>query len=172
MKTTTKTMIIAFLLATAAGVVIHNLYSWFPNPFFALLSPVRESLWEHIKLLFYPLLVVSLIFSRGEKASRTTWLLSLLLVCAILLGVSYIYHVTLRGENFIVDLIMYVVLMAAGFLLPRLLWPLGEKPWAQKLAVPLTALLWALIVWFSFYPPEGALFADMGSVRTFFTIPV
>ena len=37
----------------------------------------------------------------------------------------------------------------------------------------LTALLGGLIVWFTFFPPETALFADLGgAVRTFLTIPV
>ena len=40
-------------------------------------------------------------------------------------------------------------------------------------AVVLTALLGALIVWFTFFPPMTALFADLsGAVRTFLTIPV
>ena len=40
-------------------------------------------------------------------------------------------------------------------------------------AVFLAALLGALIVWFTFFPPMTALFADLsGAVRTFLTIPV
>ena len=40
-------------------------------------------------------------------------------------------------------------------------------------ALLLTALLGGLIVWFTFFPPETALFADLGgAVRTFLTIPV
>ena len=171
MKTSTKTMIFAFLIAAAAGVLIHNLYTWLPIPLTAVFSPVIESLWEHIKLLFYPLLAAALIFGRDDE-SRAVRLWSDLIVCAALLVVSYLYHVLLHGENFIFDIVLYVVLMAAGFLLPRLLWPLGEMRWFRKAAVPLTALVWVLIFWFSFYPPEGLLFKDMETVRTFFTIPV
>ena len=30
-----------------------------------------------------------------------------------------------------------------------------------------------MLVWFTFFPPEGVLFADLsGAVRTFLTIPV
>ena len=164
MKTSTKNMIIAFVIAAIAGVLIHNLYTWLP-------TPVVESLWEHIKLLFYPLLAAALVFG-GDRESRAVRLWSNLIVCAALLIVSYVYHVLLRGENFVFDIILYVVLMAAGFLLPRLLWPLGEKGWFQKASLPLTGLVWALIFWFSFFPPAGLLFADMETVRPFFTIPV
>ncbi len=171
MKTSTKSQIAAFVIAVIAGVLIHSLYSWLPNPVFAVFSPVVESLWEHIKLLFYPLLAAALIFGR-DRESRAVRLWSGLIVCAALLVISYLYHVLLRGENFVFDIILYVVLMAAGFLLPRLLWPLGEKRWFQNAAVPLTAAVWLLIVWFSFFPPDGLLFLDMETVRTFFTIPV
>lgn len=172
MKTTEKTTLIAFLAAVAAGVLIHNLYGWFPNPVFALLSPVRESLWEHVKLLFYPLLAAALLLGRGDRAALTVRLWSMLAACAVLLAVSFTYHVLFRGENFIVDLILYLVLMAAGILLPRLLWPLGEKPGDRRTALLLTAALWAAILAFSVRAPMGALFVDMEGVRTFLTLPV
>ena len=51
MKKSTKTLLIAYLAAAVAGVLFHFLYQWFPNPVFALVSPVRESIWEHVKVL-------------------------------------------------------------------------------------------------------------------------
>lgn len=174
MKKTTKMLIFTFLLAIAAGVLLHGLYHWLPNPIFALVAPVRESVWEHVKLLFYPLLVVSLVVTKGSpKAARTPWLLSLLIVCAMMLAISYIYFITLRGESSVFGPVLYVILMAAGFLLPRMLWPFGEWPGVDRAAVILTGMLWLFIVCFSFFQPSGALFADLsGAVRTFFTIPV
>lgn len=32
--------------------LFHFLYEWFPNSLFAILFPVNESIWEHMKLLF------------------------------------------------------------------------------------------------------------------------
>lgn len=173
MKKTTKTFIIAFLISGLAGVLLHNLYSWLPNPVFALISPVRESIWEHIKIIFYPFFATLLILTKGgEKGTRTPWLLSLLFICGAMLGISYVYHVVFRGDNFIFDLVLYFVLMAAGFLLPRVLWPLGEWPGVEQAAFFLVGILFLLIVWFTFFPPEGLLFTDMESVRTFLRIPV
>lgn len=174
MKKSTKTLLIAYLAAAVAGVLLHFLYQWLPNPVFALISPVRESVWEHVKLLYFPLLGAALLLGRGGNGmGRAPWLLSLTAVCAILLGVGWLYHITLRGESLYVDLALYFVLLAVGFLLPRVLWPLCEWPGTDKAAVLLAALLGALIVWFTFFPPDTALFADLGgAVRTFLTIPV
>lgn len=174
MKKTTKTLLLTYVAAAAAGVLLHFLYEWFPNPVFALISPVRESIWEHVKLLYFPLLAVSLVMGRGGTGTgRSPWLLSMVVSCAVMLGAGYLYHVVFRGEAMAVDLLLFFLPLALGFLLPRTLWPLCEWPGTDKAAWVLTALLGALMVWFTFFPPMTALFADLsGGLRTFFTIPV
>lgn len=174
MEKSTKKLLFTYLAAAGLGVLLHFLYSWLPNPALALISPVRESVWEHVKLLYFPMLGTALLLGRGGAGmGRAPWLLSTVLVCAALLGAGYLYHIVLRGESLYADLALYFVLLAVGFLLPRLLWPLCEWPGTDKAAVFLAALLGALIVWFTFFPPMTALFADLsGAVRTFLTIPV
>ena len=53
------------------GTLLHFLYEWTgKNNFTALFSGVNESTWEHMKLLFFPLLIFSIIeyyiFGRNE----------------------------------------------------------------------------------------------------------
>ena len=174
MEKTTKKLLLAYVLAAAAGVLLHFIYGWFPNPVSALISPVRESVWEHVKLLYFPLLGTSLVMGRGGKGmGRAPWLLGMVTACVVMLGVAYLYHVAFRGEAMAVDLALFFLTMGLGFLLPRVLWPLCEWPGTEKAAWVLTALLGALIVWFTFFPPDTALFADLSEgLRTFLTIPV
>lgn len=174
MEKSTKKLLLCYLAAAVLGVLLHFLYQWLPSPILALISPVRESVWEHVKLLYFPLLAVSLVQGRGGSgAGRTPWLLGMLVVCLVMLGSGYLYHVVFRGEGLSADLALYFVLLAVGFLLPRVLWPLCEWPGTGKAAAGLAILLGALIVWFTFFPPSGALFADLGgALRTFLTIPV
>ena len=174
MEKSTKKLILCYFAAAALGVLLHFLFTWFPNPVTALISPVRESVWEHVKLIFFPLLAASLYMGRGGNSfGRAPWLLSLVVACAVMLCVGYVYHIILRGEAVLVDVILYLFSLALGFLLPKTLWPLCGQPGVEKAAWALTALLGALIVWFTFFPPETALFADMrDAVRTFLTIPV
>ena len=49
-----KLIVPVFVCAVLAGVGLHFLYARFPCTLSALLSPVRESLWEHIKILYWP----------------------------------------------------------------------------------------------------------------------
>ena len=173
MKKSTKTLIFTYLIAAAAGVLLHFLYQWFPNPIFALISPVRESIWEHVKLLYYPMLGAALFLTRGSKTGRAPWLLSQAAVCAIMLGMGYLYHVVFRGEAMAVDLMLFFLPLALGFVLPRVLWLLCEWPGTEKAAGVISLVLGVLIIWFTFFPPMSPLFADLrGALRTFLTIPV
>ena len=40
------------------GIGLHALYAWRPIPLLGLFSPVNESVWEHLKLLYWPFLAV------------------------------------------------------------------------------------------------------------------
>jgi len=75
-KLTLKPWLI-FFGAVALGVVLHFLYNWFPNPMIALISPVRESIWEHLKILYFPLLLSALILGRGVPGLRAARLLAI-----------------------------------------------------------------------------------------------
>ena len=170
MKNPTTRFWLVFLLALTLGVALHFLYEWLPSPITALVSPVRESLWEHLKILFFPLLLSGLVL--GGKRARLPWLLSLLAVCGLMLLAGWIYHIVLGGEAMAFDLILYGVLMLLGFLLPRVLWPLSEWPGVSAACVLLTFALLAAMICFTFAPPQGLLFADLSAARTFLTIPV
>ena len=39
----------------------HFVYDWFPNNIFALFFPVNESIWEHMKIIYYCLLMGSIL---------------------------------------------------------------------------------------------------------------
>ena len=170
-----KRVILRFWLLFAAalvlGVLLHFLYDWFSNGITALISPVRESIWEHLKVLFYPLIVFGLL--PAVKRGWIPWLCSILLSCGMLLLFGWFYHIVIKGDALFVDLILYAVFMYAGFRLPRLLWPLAEWPGVGAACAMLTLLLAVLLAVFSFAPPDNILFADLsGGIHTFLTIPV
>lgn len=173
MKKATKKVWLVFALALIAGVLLHFVYDWLPNPVTALVSPVRESLWEHGKLLFYPLLAAAFWLGGQDKTARTARLMSALIASVFVILAGYVYHILLRGEALGVDLALYAAAMVLGFSLPMALWPWAGKPVWQKLTGILTLTAAALFTWFTFNPPELVIFADLSDgVRTFLTIPV
>ena len=66
-----KLIVPVFVCAVLAGVGLHFLYARFPCTLSALLSPVCESLWEHIKLIYWPYLAAALWLNRGRPGSCT-----------------------------------------------------------------------------------------------------
>ena len=172
LKSLSRRILLVFAVAAIGGALLHFLYDLFPNPVTALFSPMRESLWEHVKIVFWPFLAALLFLTRrGERGSRAPWLLSLLVICALMLAVAYWYHFILRGESTAFDIGLYVVVMALGFWLPHLFWRVAEKPAWGKVLWVLTALLAVAILILGPCPPDAPLFTDLSAIHTWFTIP-
>lgn len=168
-----KKVWLAFGISLLAGVALHFVYDWFPNPLTALVSPVNESLWEHAKLLFWPLTVSAFCLCGGEMRTLAARLLSAVVASLSVVAAGYVYHVLLRGEALAVDLIFYVAAMALGFCLPGPLGRLAETPGRQKLITALSCLMVVAFIWFTYAPPDAIIFADLSDgLRTFLTIPV
>ena len=108
------------MLTALAGCLLHGLYALWPNAFTALASPIWESLWEHLKNFGLAPIWPPLWSSPGTAPQEFgPWLLSLLLMCAGMLGAGYLYHIVLGGESFWPDLVLYLLLLLFGFWFPR-----------------------------------------------------
>lgn len=89
---------IGFIFTGIAGVLLHFLFDWTNgNIIVASFSAVNESIWEHMKLLFFPMFTFALIESRyivGEY--NNFWCVKLI---GIMLGVALIpvLYYTING---------------------------------------------------------------------------
>lgn len=165
-----RRLLFAFIIATLAGACLHFLYDFLPNPVTALFSPVNESIWEHLKIIYWPYLAAMLaVTGKSGRGSRGGWLFSLLVISVALLIVGYVYHISLGGTSMAFDVGLYVILMALGFFLPgRLKSTAGHSAPVFFLVV----LLGVAILLFTFLPPDNILFSDLSGVHTWYTIPV
>ena len=59
--------VIVLVISLVFGSLLHNVYMWFPNGVTALIAPVNESLWEHTKIIFYPLLLAGFLCNREKN---------------------------------------------------------------------------------------------------------
>ena len=66
-----RSIIICSFLTLIFGTALHFVYE--PLPFLWPVAPVNESVWEHLKLLFWPFLAASCIQVRWAKDRLTAW---------------------------------------------------------------------------------------------------
>lgn len=165
-----RTQLIAFAAAGAAGACLHFLYTLFPCVATALVAPVRESLWEHVKLLYWPALITGLLLHRRRPDLAGQRAFALLAAAGGMLLLGYVYHICLQGDSLLVDILLYVAMMALAILLP----PVLRQPcWQEfrELLVLLALALGAATLLFTFLPPGHLLFADLSGTPTWVTLP-
>ena len=156
-----------FLFVCAAGTALHFLYQWSGESVAAApFAAVNESVWEHMKLLFWPMLL----WAGAERAvlggySRGFWpakALGTLLGLALIPALYYTYTGALDLSVMWVDIAIFFVAAAAAFLAEtRML----ARDWrcrggARASALVLLLLLSAAFVLCTFVPPRFPLFRD------------
>lgn len=151
------------LFTAIVGTLSHFLYEWSGNSLIiGLFCPVNESVWEHIKLLFFPMLLTAPFLDRKTEnhypCVRTALLQGLLSGCLLIPVLFYTYTGILGFHLAFVDIAIFYISTAAAYLIAyrRSLTCGGQKAaWLWRL---LTLLLALAFVVFTLYPPAPALF--------------
>lgn len=157
---------IFFILTFLTGCVSHFIYEWSGrSPLAALFFPVSESVWEHLKLLFFPFLFFSVIqyFLYGFSTGADDYFFRRLIgaLCGIFFIIAgYFTYTGIFGRHFLpVD----IFLLIAGI---RLAFKVSERIKKTVPHHPLTGtkvfLAWLFIsllfFLFTCFPPETPLF--------------
>ena len=155
---------IAFIVVL--GSVLHFAFEWsgYAVPV-APIAAVNESVWEHLKLGFWPALVyAALEYSRFGKSANNFPLAKTLGICLIPITIVALYYAytAILGHGLLqVDIAIFVVAVIVGQLVSyRLLIasPLPER--LNRFAPIALAVPGILFVLFTFYPPHFPLFRD------------
>ena len=115
-----KQFLLAGVAACVLGTAAHFFYDWFPTPLIGLFTPVNESIWEHLKLLFWPTILAGVWLARKSGQPQRLWgaiLWAVLAMPPALLSVYYVLNAGFAVESLIVDIILYYLTMAGGFYL-------------------------------------------------------
>ena len=154
-----KAFTIACIAAMAAGTALHFLYDLLPNPLTALISPVNESVWEHLKLLYWPTLAAAGFLAFRSRRPYALWggfFLAELLMPVVLVGAYYLLKCAFGVEGLWIDIGLYILVMIFGFSLAYF----GEKRGklgeaAAYLLLPMVLYGAALILFTFCAPPLG-----------------
>lgn len=115
-----KKHIIPYIFVTGLGVLAHFTYEWSgKNSIVGLFSPVNESTWEHLKLIFFPMLLLTvwniLSSHRGDYdflPARTTGILAAMGFTIV----TFYTYIGVIGHNIdFINIIIYFLAVAFGF---------------------------------------------------------
>jgi len=135
---------------------------WPPS---ALIAAVNESVWEHLKLAFWPALFFALIewtFLRKETKYFWTAKAYGMISMPIIIASFFYGYTAISGHNILwLDISLFVFAVFAGQMISyRLMLRHSISFKAKFLAVILLVLMVASFSLFTFFPPHCFLFCD------------
>ena len=147
------------------GTLLHFLYNWTDCIALAPFCAVNESTWEHMKIMFFPMLLFAFIqYAGGGKSVDGFWCINLLgtLIGVTLIPVSFYTYNGAVGRS--PDWLNILIFFLSAFLAYLVEYLLFRRENACKLpsAVSLVILITIAVafVLFTFIPPQIPLFQD------------
>lgn len=157
--------IAGIIFVLAAGSLAHFLYDWTgQNYIVGLFTPVNESVWEHMKLLFFPMLfyfLFMIIRFREKCLCITSSFFFGILAGTWLIPIFYYAYTCIIGKHiFVFDIGTFVLSVLIAFVISyRLSISCRLKSYSVLLA-GMVCVLFACFVIFTYHPPDSNLFQD------------
>ena len=156
---------LGFAVTSLVGTILHFLYEWLGEAvWIAPFSGVNESTWEHMKLLFWPMLLFAIAQSFFYRERKDFWCVKLR---GILLGITlipvifYTYNGVIGKSPDWLNIAIFFVCAAIAYLFETRLYnaeKIGCK--SPRVAIVLLSLVALLFILFTFLTPEIGIFQD------------
>lgn len=134
------------------------------NPVVGSFSAVNESVWEHLKLPFWPSIFWLLIIMYPLRnmvsnffAAKTV---GIILMLVIIPAVFYAYT-AITAENLAVDIATFMIAVIVGQIVSVILYKKAHRSRiTEAVAVAVLVLLAVIFITFTFYSPHMPIFLD------------
>ncbi len=160
-----KSSIIRFIFVAILGTLLHFTYDWSgQNPIVGIFSAQNESLWNHLKLLFFPMFLLGLIqLFLNSDASDDFIQRRTLGIVAGLLFIIVVFYTTWGISGKLVawwNITIYYLAVIFAF------WVESKSETTAKKMAPFTAIAILFVItfafiMFSFNSPETGIFYDL-----------
>lgn len=158
--------LVGFIFTCAAGTLLHFVYDWSGQSVVAaLFSAVNESIWEHMKLLFFSMFVYA--FAERHFIGRqykNYWCVKLVGISLGLVVIPVLYYTYTGALGVFADwfnIIIFFLAAAVSFVLETRLLK-NERCFCISATASLVVLFLMLLVFvaLTFVPPQIPLFMD------------
>lgn len=159
-----KFEIISTIFTLILGTLLHFAFEWFDNnPIIGIFSAVNESTWEHLKLVFFPILITTIVgyfYLKNKYPSYLCGKTKGILIAMAFIVVFFYTYTGVIGKN--ID-VLNIGSFIVGVILGEYVAYKNIKK--EKQCSPSLALLTLIILFicfsvFTFYTPQIGLFKD------------
>ena len=160
-----KETLIAAILLVILGTSMHFVHHLqFFNHFLGYIFPVKESVMAHMKMIIYPMALLSLylIITRKDIREIGAPILAGLAVVPLIVVAFFSYWVFVHHELMALDIVIYVAAVVGAILLARR-WrnsSFVRKCWPLWTVLFLIAVI--LTGYLTYNAPDWLIFADLG----------
>ena len=135
------------------------------NIILAIFSAVNESVWEHLKLAFWPAFIYAVIEYKQLKRSVNNFLfaktVSIYLMPIIIAILFYSYTAVIGQSSLTIDILIFIIAVIVGQLVSyKLLTSKKLSKNFKKISLVALIILLLMFVIFTFYPPRIEIFRD------------
>ena len=158
-------MIFIIIVGTLFHFVFELFFSWPP---IGAITPVNESVWEHLKLPYWPLIIFSLIEYKFIKEEANNIIIGKSIAAIISVGtiliVFYSYTTILGIEILIVDILSFFIGAIIGQFVSYRIMTSNKLPRSLNVISLIILIGFALaLVIFTYFPPHLPIFQDSES---------
>ena len=155
--------------ATFVGVVgtlLHFLYDWSGKSIIlAPISAVNESTWEHMKIMFFPMLIYALIqanfFAKDYQNYWTIKCIGTLVGTLLIPFLFYLLNAILGKTPDWLNVLIFFISLGVAFLIEGILFKTQALPFYNQNIAKVVLVITAIsFVVFTFYPPKLPIFLD------------
>ena len=159
--------IVVIILAIVFGTLLHFTYEWSgENRIVGLFSATNESVWEHLKLVFYPMLILAIVEYFVVKKEANNYIeaksLGIFLAIAFIIVFYYTYTGIIGKTFFIIDILTFIISIILGeWVSYKLMIRKSESTTLSKI-LSSAIIFYFLIsfILFTYNPPNINLFKD------------
>lgn len=156
--------IFSIIFTFILGTLLHFTYDLSgQNPFVGIFSSINESTWEHLKLLYFPMLLTTIIgyFYFDKKVPNFICSKTIGIITAMLFTVIFFYTYTgVLGKNIaIIDIASFFIATILGEFVSYVL-IINNFKCSNKIAIIVLILLFVCFAIFNYFTPNIGLFKD------------
>lgn len=157
--------LVGFAVTSLIGTLLHFLYELTDGSMLAApFSGVNESTWEHMKLLFWPMLIFAIVESFFFRDREDFWCIKLrgiLLGLGLIPTIFYLYNGVIGKSPDWINIAIFFISAAAAYVYEARRFSNGKAKCNYPiLALALLCIIGASFVLFTFVTPRLEIFRD------------